>query len=201
MAGSELKEGKIMKDKLLDQSIQLFQKKGYSETSIQDIVDALGVTKGTFYYYFDSKEKLLMDIHRLYIDDLLFKQQEILEHPSKSYKEKLYENVYILLNEIGTKGDMAKISFRELINLNKDNSKVIVEKREQFRRNVQKVIQMGMETGEFRKDVNAHFVTLAILGMCNWSFFWFNPSGPYSEKELIDTYIGLILNGIYCEPE
>lgn len=41
-----------MKEKIIEVSIDLFGKHGFTETSIQDIVDGLGVTKGTFYYYF-----------------------------------------------------------------------------------------------------------------------------------------------------
>ena len=63
--------GHKVKEKITAQSIRLFEKKGFTETSIQDIVDSLGVTKGTFYYYFSSKEELLMDIHLGYIDELL----------------------------------------------------------------------------------------------------------------------------------
>ncbi len=51
-----------MKEKIIEKAIELFEKKGFSTTSIQDIVDELGVTKGSFYYYFSSKEQLLMDI-------------------------------------------------------------------------------------------------------------------------------------------
>ena len=64
-----------MKEEITRHSVKLFQQKGFSETSIQDIVDSLGVTKGTFYYYFKSKEQLLMEIHSRYIDDLLHRQK------------------------------------------------------------------------------------------------------------------------------
>ena len=47
----------MMKQKIKNTSISLFEQKGFAETSIQDIVDSLGVTKGTFYYYFASKEE------------------------------------------------------------------------------------------------------------------------------------------------
>lgn len=62
-----------MKAKITEHSIRLFEQKGFTETSIQDIVDSIGVTKGTFYYYFSSKEQLLMDIHMDYITKLLEK--------------------------------------------------------------------------------------------------------------------------------
>ena len=48
-----------MKRKIIEESIDLFDKKGFNNTSIQNIVDSIGVTKGTFYYYFSSKQELL----------------------------------------------------------------------------------------------------------------------------------------------
>ncbi|MEH7546671.1 MULTISPECIES: TetR/AcrR family transcriptional regulator [Bacillaceae] len=55
-----------MKQKLIETGIQLFDQNGFKSTSVQDIVQLLGVTKGTFYYYFNSKEELLKDIHLIY---------------------------------------------------------------------------------------------------------------------------------------
>jgi AcrR family transcriptional regulator len=185
-----------VKHKIVEQSIQLFQSKGFSETSIQDIVDALGVTKGTFYYYFDSKEQLLMDIHSKYIDELLMKQQEIMADPNKNCKTKLFENMELLIKQIKTHGHQARVFFREMRNLNEDNLTVIKKKREEFRLNLQKIIESGMESGEFRKDLRADMVTFGILGMCNWSYNWFNPNGPVSDHELTETYLEIVLHGI-----
>lgn len=47
---------------LLDTAQQLFYSKGYSQTSVRDIIDAVGIAKGTFYHYFDSKTALLEDL-------------------------------------------------------------------------------------------------------------------------------------------
>src|ERR1700712_4864338 len=47
-------------------SVELFAEHGYAQTSVQQIVDAAGVTKGALYHYFTSKDDLLFDIsHRL----------------------------------------------------------------------------------------------------------------------------------------
>ena len=112
-----------MKDKITEQSIRLFEKKGFTETSIQDIVEGLGVTKGTFYYYFSSKEELLMDIHLGYIHHLLDTQGKILNE-SMSCRQKLFEIVYMLIRNIKTQGSAAKIFFREMKNLSHEGSRL-----------------------------------------------------------------------------
>ncbi|MCB6745843.1 TetR/AcrR family transcriptional regulator, partial [Anaerostipes hadrus] len=89
-------------------SIRLFEQKGFTETSIQDIVDSIGATKGTFYYYFSSKEQLLMDIHMDYITKLLEKQKAILSE-NASCKAKLYVLVLMLLESIKTEKAKALI--------------------------------------------------------------------------------------------
>src|SRR5690625_5450945 len=78
-----------MKEKITETSILLFGKKGFSQTSIQDIVTELDVTKGTFYYYFPSKEQLLMDIHQDYITNLIERQELIVNDHTYSQQEKL----------------------------------------------------------------------------------------------------------------
>lgn len=49
---------------------KLFNKKGYEHTTVDDIVDEMGVAKGLFYYYFESKEALLDAITTKLIDDI-----------------------------------------------------------------------------------------------------------------------------------
>jgi AcrR family transcriptional regulator len=46
-------------DEILDAAQALIQTKGYEQMTIQDLLDALGISKGAFYYYFDSKQALL----------------------------------------------------------------------------------------------------------------------------------------------
>jgi AcrR family transcriptional regulator len=180
----------------MEQSIQLFHSKGFSETSIQDIVNALGATKGTFYYYFASKEQLLMEIHSQYINELLAEQQQIVSDSAKSCKEKLLENMELLIRQIKTHGHQARVFIREMQNLSEENVLIIKEKREEFRVNLETIIREGVAAGEFRHDVRADMVTFGILGMCNWSYNWYNPSGVVSDRELAEIYYQMVTQGI-----
>lgn len=184
-----------MKENLLQTCIQLFEKKGFSETSITDIVHALGVTKGTFYYYFTSKEQVLMTIHSRYIDGLIEQQEKILEQ-SCSNIEKLESLIDMLIMNIVPKGRSARVFFRELRHLSDANLRVVREKRDHVRYAMEEVIKQGIDSGEFRAGLDAGIVTLGILGACNWSYQWFQPGGPKTDKQIANIYIDLILNGM-----
>jgi AcrR family transcriptional regulator len=185
-----------MKQKIIEASIDLFDKKGFTETSIQDIVDFVGVTKGTFYYYFSSKQELLKDIHLNYIEDLVKQQEAIINNPKKDYTEKLYDIVYMLINNIKTQRRSARIFFREMRHLNETHFEEIRVKRNVFRENYQKMIEEGISKGEFNNNFRPDMLTFGILGITNWSYYWFNPDGAVSEEELAETYVEMILNGI-----
>jgi AcrR family transcriptional regulator len=185
-----------VKERITEHSIRLFEKKGFTETSIQDIVDSLGVTKGTFYYYFSSKEELLMDIHISYIDDLNFRQERILEDASKSCKEKLYDIAYMLISHIEVNGPSARVFFREMRNLSEEHLSEILPKRDQFRLNLQGLLDEGKEKNEFKKDLHSEIVAFGILGITNWSYQWFKPSGKTSDQEVTKIFVDMILHGI-----
>lgn len=53
------KEPDVRKGQFLSTAARLFDRKGFEATSVDDIVDSMGVAKGLFYYYFESKEELL----------------------------------------------------------------------------------------------------------------------------------------------
>lgn len=184
-----------MKAKITENSIRLFEQKGFTETSIQDIVDSIGATKGTFYYYFSSKEQLLMDIHMDYITKLLEKQKAILSE-NASCKAKLHALVLMLLESIKTEKAKALIFFREIKNLSGEKLELILQKREAFRLGVEKLIREGIEIGEFAGHLDANLTSFAILGMVNWSYQWFNPEGQKSAAEVAELFMDIILHGI-----
>lgn len=59
-----MKKGELRKDSILKTAEKLFFERGFDETSIQDILDALSISKGGFYHYFESKIALLEEICR-----------------------------------------------------------------------------------------------------------------------------------------
>lgn len=59
-----MKKGELRREAILKTAEKMFFEKGYEETSIQDLLDALSMSKGGFYHYFESKIALLEEICR-----------------------------------------------------------------------------------------------------------------------------------------
>ena len=68
-------KGELTKNKIFKTSIELFSKKGYDATSINDITKNANLTKSLVYHYFDSKESILFQI----IEDYQTKIKNILD--------------------------------------------------------------------------------------------------------------------------
>ncbi|WP_101842889.1 TetR/AcrR family transcriptional regulator [Halobacillus sp. Marseille-P3879] len=185
-----------MRQRLIESGINLFDEKGFTETSVEDITKELQVTKGTFYYYFKSKQQLLRDIHLGYIEYLLNNQEEILKDPGKDSKDKLRATIYMIIHSIQSQKKSARIFFREMRNLAPEYLKQNMEKRDLFRKNVQRIVEEGVREGCFEENLNTDMITRGILGVTNWSYYWFNPEGEVSDEELTDIYLEMILNGI-----
>lgn len=77
------------KDQLLEAASDLFLENGYRDTSVNSIVESVGVSKGTFYYYFDSKEDVLDGLVEKFGEPIYRKIDEIIAKDSLDAVEKL----------------------------------------------------------------------------------------------------------------
>lgn len=90
------------KQEIMDMAAQLFMSKGYEETSVNLIVEQLGVAKGTFYHYFKSKEELLEAV----LENYLSQYAEGIQRAVQSNVDNAYEKLLLVLRGIllNTKG-------------------------------------------------------------------------------------------------
>jgi AcrR family transcriptional regulator len=72
-----VKKPEIRRQEIIAAARQLFQTKTYDQTSMNDVMDALGIAKGTIYHYFASKEELLAAVVEAIVTDGLPAMQRI----------------------------------------------------------------------------------------------------------------------------
>ncbi len=63
-----MKKGERRRQELLRIAYSMFISRGYENTSVDDIIEEAGIAKGTYYYYFESKEQMLEEVIGMMID-------------------------------------------------------------------------------------------------------------------------------------
>lgn len=72
-----MKKGERRKQELLKIAYKMFLSKGYENTSVDDIIEAAGIAKGTYYYYFESKEQTLEEVIDMMLDAMVEKAEMV----------------------------------------------------------------------------------------------------------------------------
>ncbi len=85
------KEPEERKNEILDTAEMLFFSKGYAKTTVNDLLQAVGIAKGTFYYYFKSKEGVMDAVVMRYIDTAVTAAGRIAARPDLTVHEKLLQ--------------------------------------------------------------------------------------------------------------
>ena len=91
-----VKEPEIRKNEILDAADTLFARKGFDNTSTGDILEMVGIARGTLYYHFKSKEDILDALIERYNRQILSAAQEAASDKRFSVKERLIRTILAL---------------------------------------------------------------------------------------------------------
>ena len=178
---------------ILKSAAAAFRRRGYHGASVEEIAEALHMTKGSLYYYFRNKEEILYFCHDYSLDILLDLLKDV-EAEGRSPEEKLRRLivafVHMIIDELhGTAltMDLQALSPRAL--------RRIIAKRDRFDRGVRRVLQEGMDAGVFRRG-DAKLRTFAILGAVNWISRWFDPRGSAASEEIGQAFADHLVGGL-----
>jgi AcrR family transcriptional regulator len=181
-------------DQLLETATRLFKEQGYHNTSMQDLADALGLQKGSLYYYIDSKEELLRrlleratsflaaGIDGVYAADL--RPAEKLRWALESHAETIMEHL-----------DLVSVYLQEYRSLPPPRLEEALAVRKHYERVLVRILEDGIAAGDFR-PVNAKMAVFGLLGMVNWTHQWFSPEGEFSAQEIAAMLADLALGGL-----
>jgi AcrR family transcriptional regulator len=156
----------VRRDAFLDVAQRLVETKGYEAMSIQDVLGALGVSKGAFYHYFDSKQALLEAVVERFADGAMATMAPILSDPKLAALEKL-ERVFAGI--AGWKAERKEFVVAIIEVWNSDSNAIV---REKLRRMTMRlmvpllsaVIRQGIEEGVF-KVVSADETATVLLSI------------------------------------
>lgn len=175
-------------------ALRLFQAKGYHGASMQDLADAVGMQKASLYYYFHSKEELLVQVCERGTGAFTQELAEIVASDLNA-SEKLRRALECHLVALCEQLDLFTVFLREQKFLGAAQKKQLRGEGKKHAELLATILAQGIATGEFRA-VNVTVTTLALLGMCNWLYEWYSPDGALTPREIAAMFAELVLNGL-----
>lgn len=171
---------------------RLFSKKGFAETSMDDIASAARLSKGGIYHYFSSKAEVLYFVLDNFMDVVIKEIQEELDKNDNKL-ERMRGLIFRHVDQYPKYLDEAKILFHEVQNLPSKYYKKIIEKEKEYNRITHKVLSEYFGPSMKKNQVTA--VTFILLGMCN-SIYAYNPENPVSPKEMSQMIYDILVDGV-----
>ena len=166
----------LVENEMYEHATQLFAERGFAGTSLQDIADALGITRPALYYYVKSKDELLAKLVTEVTDGPLNELNELVARPELDAVDKLRGIVRIIVVRRASQPARFRLLIRSEAELPAELTAAYDESRRAVLRTVAGVVEEGVRAGRFR-PVDSRVAALGVLGMCNWVAWWFNPEG------------------------
>lgn len=152
------------RQQILDVALKLFARKGYAAATVREIVDTVGITAPSLYYYFGNKEGLYMELmqtHCARIDQAL----ESHMHTSSSAKERLKDLVDKIFLHVANDRDFFRLMFTIYYGPSQGAPYCdFLSYHAKFHAAIKKIIEEGITSGEFQPG-NSGYMTWVIRGV------------------------------------
>ena len=193
---------------LLDAALALFVEKGFAATRVEEVAARAGVSKGTLFLYFPSKEELFKAVVRETLSGRFgeWNQElaafqgdsvELLQYTMRSWWERIGMTTAsgitkLVMSEAGTFPEIASFYRHEVIDPGKELLK--------------RVLQRGIDRGEFRAmdlDTAVYSLIAPMIFLLMWKHSM-APCCPPSDRldpvAFLDTQVDLLLGGMLVRP-
>ncbi|HLY34547.1 MAG TPA: TetR/AcrR family transcriptional regulator [Jatrophihabitantaceae bacterium] len=175
---------------------QLFADRGLKATTVRDIADAAGILSGSLYHHFDSKESMVDEILRSFLDELFGDYEAIVarELPPRerfvaivvtSFEalDRHHAAVAIYQNEARLLADQPRFAY-------------IRERLAQFRTMWFDLLREGIADGSFRTDLDVELAYRFFRDTVWVGVRWYRPGGRTQVTDITEQYLAIVLDGI-----
>ena len=191
---------------LLAAALDLFVERGFAATRLDDVAARAGVSKGTLYLYFTSKEDLFKAVVRENVLPVLGEAEEIIDH-YQGHSANLFREIILgwwqrigstkvggitklMMAESGNFPEVAKFYYDEVISR---SNQIII-----------RMLERGVDRGDFRpldvqQAMRVVVAPMVMLMMWNHSFGACSIE-PIAPEKYLDTYIDVFLRGMLADP-
>ena len=168
--------------------------KGYEGTSMNDIADAVGLTKAGLYHYIRGKEDLLFQIMS-YGMDMIDQDAIAPAKPVQDAQERLRIIVSRHAKRVLDVGGAVSILLDEMYALTPAHRRAIKARKRVYFDLVRETLEQLSAEGKLR-DVSPTVATFSLFGMVNWVSRWYRRDGKLSSEQILTDFVEIALNSV-----
>ena len=150
----ETGKAKSVKGRIVEAAWQLFYEKGYNGTTVDDIIDLSGTSKGSFYYYFNTKDELLNTLSMI-LDDHYDELEKKMDPQMNSYEKLLYLNyeAHTMMEEKISIDLLASLYSTQLV---AQGHRSLLDQNRKYYKLISSIIDEGQKKGEISDTVSVN---------------------------------------------
>ncbi len=189
---------------VIEAAATAFMERGLLATSVDDIAEVLGSTKGRIYHYYRSKTDIFLDVLTVAMSDLLSRIEPIVKRDDVPADERLREAAEMHARVMMTKSARSRVAVQGAeMHLMQDAGvkqraalELFIEMRDEYEQYFADMVAEGAAQGLFR-DVSPRLASKELLGALNWINMWYRPSADGAEVDGIARELAIfVVNGL-----
>ena len=183
--------------KIVSAAWRLFYEQGYDDTTIEDIIEESGTSKGSFYHYFAGKDALLSSLSILF-DEKYEEIEEKIDSEMSAFDKLMYynEELFAMIENRVSIDLLARLYSSQLIT---KSEKHLLDRNRIYYKLLRQTVVSGQEKGELRSDVSANEIVKA-YALCERGLLydWCICNGEYALKEYSKRMMPIFMSEFRC---
>ena len=177
----------------------LICEKGYDATSMNDIAEAVGITKAGVYHHIEGKKDLLFRIMNFGMDELdenvIFPARAITDAESR-LRAIITNHVRLITSHITPQGyNPVTIMVDEVAGLTPEHRSKIDQRKRVYVDLIRETLKQLREEGKLR-EVDVTVATFSLLGTVLWLSRWYHPDGRLTPEQIVEEIGKIALGGL-----
>jgi AcrR family transcriptional regulator len=187
------RDRELKREAVLRTAVELFNVKGFRATSLDDVADALNVTKPTIYHYFSNKDEILFECVRRGVESIRDAGVDVEKHGGSGMerlKAHMRNYAIVMTNDFGM--CVTRTADHEL---SKDSRTRFRALKRGTDVTIRRVVEEGMRDGSIAPG-DSRLITFTLTGALNWIARWYNPDGLLTREEIADGCVATLVHGL-----
>jgi TetR/AcrR family transcriptional regulator, cholesterol catabolism regulator len=175
---------------------QVFFEKGYDGASMQDIAEAVGLTKAGLYHHVGSKDRLLFEIMNYgmdILDEVVVSRVQQIPDPVERLRQMIAGHIDLIVRARNLE---ITVILHENRSLKGELRQKINARKQAYIHLLERTIEAVQAAQQAPPLISSKIAAFALLGMVNWLYQWYKIDGPVKQAELAESYNAFFLRGL-----